>query len=323
MFTNKNVSNTDYLHLYVASIFVAILLPLLIPMSDIQKIVVVGATGMLGRPVTYELIKAGYAVRVLARNPQQAKTLFAEATIISGDLTDTASLVKAFTGQDAIYCNLNVPQQAKPTDWLAEREGLEVIIEAARQTHIKKIGFISSIIMDYQDKNGFHWWVFDIKKEAVKKLKQSGIAYCILYPSTFMENFLYTQKRGKRVLLAGDSLKPMHYVAGEDYGKQVAKAFRMDATTNQEYFIQGPEAYTANEAAKVFVQNYTNEKLSITKAPLAILKFIGSFVQQINYGWHINEALNKYPEKFVSGQTWAELGKPTITLKAFAQKYSY
>jgi hypothetical protein len=35
----------------------------------------------------------------------------------------------------------------------------------------------------------------------------------------------------------------------------------------------------------------------------------GIFIQRFNYGWHICEALNKYPEKMDSQQTWNELGK--------------
>ncbi len=34
---------------------------------------------------------------------------------------------------------------------------------------------------------------------------------------------------------------------------------------------------------------------------------------------HIIEALNNYPEKFEAQSTWNELGKPSITLKDFAQ----
>jgi hypothetical protein len=59
--------------------------------------------------------------------------------------------------------------------------------------------------------------------------------------------------------------------------------------------------------------------LKIIKAPIGIMKFLGSFIQKLNYGWHICEALNKYPEKFESEKTWKELGSPSITLADYAK----
>jgi uncharacterized protein YbjT (DUF2867 family) len=291
-------------------------------MQPIQKIVVIGATGMLGRPVAQALIQAGFAVTILARNATKAKAMFPQANIMSGDLKDTSSLIKAFSGQHAVYCNLNLPQSTKPDEWLTEREGTDNIIEAASQANISCIGFISSLVMNYQGMNNFNWWVFDVKKEAARKIKQSGVASLIFYPSTFMDNFLYTYRRGKRILLAGTSVAPMYYIAGEDFGRQVAKAFEQFSGQSKEYAVQGPQAYTADQAAKIFIDNYTKEKLAVAKAPLGLLKFLGTFNQQVHYGACIVEALNNYPEEFTAQQTWDELGKPKVSLWEFAQKHS-
>ena len=46
---------------------------------------------------------------------------------------------------------------------------------------------------------------------------------------------------------------------------------------------------------------------------------MGVFIQKFDYGYHIVEALNKYPERFEAQQTWDLLGKPQITLKDFAE----
>jgi hypothetical protein len=47
---------------------------------------------------------------------------------------------------------------------------------------------------------------------------------------------------------------------------------------------------------------------------------LGAFNQKINYGAKIIDALNNYPEKFGAETTWAELGKPTVTLAEYARK---
>lgn len=284
-----------------------------------KKIAVIGATGMLGAPVTRQLMKAGFDVTALVRDPTSAaKKLPPGIQLKQGDIQDTTSIINFLKDNEGLYISLNLKRNERPNEFHAETDGLKNIIEAAKVTGINRIGFISSLVMNYQGMNGFNWWVFKVKKEAVNLLKSSGIPYCIFYPSTFMENFLSTYRMGNRVLLAGTSYQKMYFISAIDFGKQVASSFQFPFTENREYAIQGPEAYTADEAAKLFIQNHSQTKLSISHAPLGMLKFIGKFSRTINYGANIIEALNNYPERFDAEQTWKELGKPIITLQDFA-----
>lgn len=285
-----------------------------------MKIAVIGATGLLGQPVTKELIKAGFEVTIVARTPAKAQALFPQTPVVQGDAKDIESLKKAFSGQDTVYLNLSVEQTEKPSDFHTETDGLQNIITAAQQTGIKRIAYLSSIVMRYQGMNGFRWWVFDVKHLAVNLLKESGIPFTIFYPSTFMESF-YLQKQGNKIGTVGKSTQKMWFIAAEDYGKQVAKSFEVvkDGESKQ-YVIQGTDGLTANEAAQQFVDNYSKEKLATMNLPLFVLKIMGVFNQRMNYLAHICEALNKYPEKLVAEKTWDELGKPTINIAEFAQK---
>jgi uncharacterized protein YbjT (DUF2867 family) len=288
----------------------------------IKKIAVIGATGMLGKPVTYELAKAGFTVSVLARDIAKARKLFdpTVASIIEGDLEDSGSIVRFLHGCDGVYLNLSVKQSEKEHDFHTEAEGLEHIIDAAKKCGIKRIAYISSLVVNYQGTNGFDWWAFRLKKKAIQLIKSSGIPYTIFYPSTFMDSFHHVYRKGNRILLAGTSEHKMWFVAADDYAKQVAKSFLILSNENKEYVVQGTEPFTADEAAQEYIAHYPHEKLTISKAPLGFLKFLGKFIQTINYGSNIIEALNKYPEKFEATQTWNELGKPEITLRDFAKK---
>jgi hypothetical protein len=77
------------------------------------------------------------------------------------------------------------------------------------------------------------------------------------------------------------------------------------------------EPFTFEEAAKIFCENFTSP-VKVMKAPLAPLKILGFLNQRINYAYHICDALNKYPEKFESENTWSDLGKPSTTLADYA-----
>ena len=281
-----------------------------------QKILFIGASGMLGKPVTLELLRAGFPVTLLARDVEKMQKLFPNAPVVKGDVFDIASLETAMAGQDVVYLNLSVAQSSKKNEPQPEREGVNNIIEAAKKSGIKRIVYLSSLIKNYEGMNGFNWWAFQIKQAAVNAIKKSGLNYTIFYPSTFMECLDKQMLQGTRIMLAGKSEAPMWFIAGKDYGVQVAWAMKKAGESNHEYVVQGLEPFTSEEAAKVFIEN-VKSKIKILRAPLAPLKYLGVFNQRMNYAYHICEALNKYPEKFESENTWNELGKPSTTLSEY------
>ena len=282
-----------------------------------QKILFIGASGMLGKPVALELMRAGFPGYILARDVEKMQKLFPNAAVVKGDVFDVSSLEAAMAGHEIVYANLSVAQSSKKNEPQPEREGVANIIEAAKRSGIKRIAYLSSLIKNYQGMNGFKWWSFEVKQAAVDAIKRSGLNYSIFYASTFMETLDRQMLQGTRLMLAGKSEAPMWFIAGKDYGVQVAWALKKAGDSNQEYNIQGLEPFTFDEAAKVFIQN-VKSPIKIMKAPLAPLKYLGFFNQRMNYAYHICEALNKYPEKFESENTWNDLGKPSTTLADYA-----
>lgn len=283
-----------------------------------NKIAFIGATGMVGKPVAGELLSAGFAVTALVRNPDRAKQLPDGIRVVTGDIRDAAALDALMTGQQGLYINLNLKPTEKKNDFHAEADGLANILTAAQKAGIQRVGFISSLVMRYQGMNNFSWWVFNIKQEAVQKIKRSGIPYTIFYPSTFIDNFETTYRMGNRILLAGTSRHKMHFISAADYGKQVARSFQVPGNENREYVVQGPEAFTADEAAEAYIRHYKKGKLTISRAPLGMLRLLAKFSQKMDYGVNIIEALNNYPEQFEAQNTWNELGKPGTTIREFA-----
>jgi uncharacterized protein YbjT (DUF2867 family) len=285
-----------------------------------QKILVIGSTGMLGKPVTRELVQKNFQITLLARDVGNAEKLFPSVRFLKGDVFDLESLENAMRGQDAVYISLSIAQSSLQQDKQPEREGIENILSLAANCGIKRISYLSSLIHFYNGMNGFHWWAFDIKSAAVDKIKATGIPFTIFYPSTFMETFPYQMMQGNRIVLVGKSIAPMWFIAAEDYARQVSNSFLFADSANYEYVVQGPDSYTYDQAAEIFIRNLPNKKLKVFKVPIGIIKFIGSFVPKVSYGARICDALNLYPEKFESEKTWKELGKPTITLAEFARK---
>ncbi len=291
--------------------------------EKIKKIGIIGATGMLGKPVVNALLATGFEVYAMVRNIIQARIeLPIGVQLIVGDMGNPLDIENFLNNVEAVHLNLSIKQNEWQGEFHTEEQGLKLFLEIAKRKNIKRISYLSSLVMNYQGANGFDWWVFRIKLGAVKQIKNSGIPYAIFYPSTFMESFLNTQRQGNKVLLAGTSHFRMYYISGEDYGRQVANSYKILIEENRDYPVQGLNAYNADDAAKIFIRFYKKEKLKIQKAPLFVIRFLGKFSAKFFYASKIIEALNHYPEKFQSELTWKELGKPILTIEEYAARFN-
>ncbi len=266
---------------------------------------------MLGQPVTKAFIEAGFEVSLLVRDIEKAKQIFGSSLhLFKGDLKDINSLRDFLCGQNALYLNLSVEQASSKKAFQPEREGINNILATVKDTSVNRIGYLSSLVQFYQGHNGFYWWAFDLKQNALATIKNSGVPYSIFYPSTFMESFdKGAYRQGNNIFLAGTSKHMMYLISGADYGKQVVKAFQLD-NGNQEYVVQGQDGYTADEAAIFYVANYPQKKIRIVKVPFALLSFFRKVTNKFQYGAKIIEALNNYPEKFDAEKAWRDLGIP-------------
>ena len=71
-----------------------------------MTVLVVGATGSIGRLVVEEAIRRGHAVRALVRTLGKARRLPPEAQVVPGDVTRPGTLPGAVDGVDAVVFTL-------------------------------------------------------------------------------------------------------------------------------------------------------------------------------------------------------------------------
>ena len=282
-------------------------------MNPIRKIAIIGATGMLGIPVTVALLDAGFAVTALSRKSDEARHVLPAATqIVAADARDAGSLKRGLAGQDALYLNLSIVPTERRGDFHTEQQGLEHILSAARFAGIKRIGYVSAMIHDSPSR----WWVLDVWRSAIARIKGSGIPYTIFYPTNFMETLPQRHMLGRTFVMTGWSRKRNWWITGSDFGRQVARSFALPEAANREYAVQGPEPVSYSEAARRFALAVEKRRLTL---PLFFVHVAGIVSPSMRFNGRIMRTVLRYPETLRAEETWRDLGRPSTTIEEFAR----
>lgn len=161
---------------------------------------VAGATGQQGGAVARALLAAGQTVRALTRDFARAETLVdAGARVIVGDMTDSDAMKRAFQGVEFAFL-MGTPYAAGPE---AEWQQLTTCIDAAQSAGVQHVVY-SSVQRAPDLANVPH---YAQKHRAEEYLRASGLAWTILRPVFFMDNFGADALAGN--LLAGRLHAPM------------------------------------------------------------------------------------------------------------------
>ena len=176
-----------------------------------SRILIIGATGLLGAPVAQKLQEAGCQVRLLARDVDKARKLFpCEFEIIQGDLNNIPGLERAMQACTGVHINLSGEQ---------ELSGVETIVSTAKRTGIKRITYISGTSVA---KENTRVPVIKRKFLAEEAIRDSGLSYTIFCPTWFMEIIPRYIRDGKAVVF-GKQPNLYHFIAADDYAGMVAR----------------------------------------------------------------------------------------------------
>src|SRR5687767_2925058 len=121
-----------------------------------EKVMVVGATGVLGMEICNLLLEQNRKVKALVRttsSPEKVKILKEMgAEVVTGDVKDLPSLEAAFTGTTAIISTATSTSSRQEGDSIesVDQQGQLNVIEAALHAGIKKFVFISVYKVNYE-----------------------------------------------------------------------------------------------------------------------------------------------------------------------------
>ncbi len=201
-----------------------------------QTILVFGATGLTGKELVKSLIAENVTVKAATRAPE--KYAVKGATPVRLVQEDPATFAPALTGVDKVFLS------ALPLDVDAPAKLLP-FIDAAKAAGVQKIVFLSAIGAELDEH-------FPLRK-IERAVQASGIAYNIIRPNFFMENFSEGPFSGA-VKAQGQIIAPaenakVSMISTADIAAVAARLLLDDALTGRELTLTGPAAITHNEAA--------------------------------------------------------------------------
>ncbi len=117
-----------------------------------MRVLVTGGTGFVGSHTVRELISAGHGVRVLARDAEKAKRVFAgdgdAVEVVVGDVTDAASVSRSLEGAEGVVHAAAVvaveKRRAKEVEDTNVR-AVELVVGGAAERGIDSIVYVSSL----------------------------------------------------------------------------------------------------------------------------------------------------------------------------------
>jgi len=241
-----------------------------------QMILLTGATGKTGTTAAKTLLAKGVKFRVLSRNAEKAKWLSdAGAEVVVGDISDPAALSKALAGvSKALLTQPNTEHQ------LADEKRF---VDQAKKAGVKHVVKMSSM----ESNPGTKMLVPALHVESETYIRASGLAWTMIRPNFFMQNFLANagtiKSIGKFFMPCGQGKTGMS--DARDVGEVVAAVMSGTGHENQSYDITGPQVLTFTQAAEIF-STVLGRKVEYVDMPPAEYRAI---LNKVLVGeWHIN-----------------------------------
>jgi uncharacterized protein YbjT (DUF2867 family) len=199
-----------------------------------MRIVVLGATGNVGRAVVAAALAEGHAVRAVSR---AGKGLPEGAEVHLGDLNDASTLARAVDGVAAVFT-------------LAGYDGLAGTLAHAARGGASRVVLLSSSSVPSGNRGNA---VARYHIESEDLVRASGLGWTMLQPNAFMSNAL----RWREQLLAGSVIRepfgdvPLSVVDPADIAAVGLLALTTDEHNGRSYRLSGPEALTAAQRADI------------------------------------------------------------------------
>jgi uncharacterized protein YbjT (DUF2867 family) len=295
-----------------------------------MTLLVVGATGTLGRQVARRALDEGYEVRCLVRSFKRAAFLKEwGAELVRGNLCDPETLPAAFDGVtaviDAATARATDSLSIKEVDW----DGKLALMQAAKTAGVERYIFFS--ILDAKEYPEVP--LMEIKRCNEVALAESGLNYTILRLAGFMQGLIGQYAipilDNQAVWMTGE-VAPIAYMNTQDIAKFAIRALSVPETENKTFPVVGTRAWSGDEIVGL-CNRLSGKEAKIIRTPLGLLRTVRKILRFFQWSWNVADRL-AFVEVLAAGkpltasmdEVYPVFGldpKETTTLEEYMQEY--
>jgi len=274
-----------------------------------QRILVLGGTGMFGKPTAFQLTADGFQVRLFVRDITKAQTLFGEELeIVQGDVADLASLEKAMADCFGVHVSVGGP---------VDQLSAENVAALASKLGLERVTYISGATV--AEKN--RWFPMVAQKlDAENAIRNCGVPYTIFCPTWPMEQIVRFARGGKPSLMGKQPL-PIHFFATQDLARMISQAYQSDEAKNKRFYVYGPEAMTMKTALERYCAKFHPEVEKISVMPIWLAKFLGTLTgkEMLKFASGLMAYFDKTSEVGDPTEANKILGAPATTMDTWME----
>ncbi len=287
-------------------------------------IIVVGASGRLGRAVTAELLARGRKVRAGCRRPAKATALAASgAEIVKLDLEDPHSIAAALAGGEAVFTAIHgLTGRRRNNVARVDVDGQRRLIDAANKAGARRYVLTSVQNASVDSPIGFT----RAKSIAEQHLIHSGLDYTILRPSAFADLYAHdligaAVLAGKPVRLLGSGDTRRNLVAVADVALVAVRALLEEGFSRRVVAIGGPDNITDREVAALYGR-LSGKPVRIRALSVRTLRLIAAIIGPLHPGVRnlltfITQMEGRGDLNFDASEMPSILGREPTSLEAF------
>ena len=244
-------------------------------------ILVAGGTGRVGGEVVRLLSGAGFAVRVLSRDPiRAAERGWQSVEVVTGDVREPASLERALAGVSTVVSTVTGFAPGEPGPRAIDDEGNRALIGAARAAGAEHFVLVSIAGASQSHQLEIH----RAKHRAEEELRRSGLAWTIVRPTVLMETWALVVgepiRKGGRARVFGRGDNPVNFVSADDVAAFVVRAVLERTLRGVILEVGGPENLTLNQVAALCQQTCARSG-PVAHVPLPILRLASMVVPRL------------------------------------------
>ena len=158
-----------------------------------MRVLILGATGSVGRLVTGEALARGHEVTALVRDPERLGELARQVRVVTGNALDAGAVARGVEGQEAVLYVLGAGNVRRTRLF---SDSMRILIAAMRQHGVRRLIAVTGVgAGDTKGHGGFLYdrilyplftkGVYADKDRQESLIRESGLDWTIVRPASF------------------------------------------------------------------------------------------------------------------------------------------